>query len=337
MANKRSAVETDLARLLQGFFCQRLIAQRRASPRTIASYRDAFRLLLGFAEQWLGQPAATLRLCQLDAPLVVAFLDHLEGERGNSVRSRNTRLAAIHAFARYAALEQPAALPQVQRILAIPAKRFERPLVGFLSREEVEAIVEAPDPCSWSGQRDRVLLTTAYNTGARVSELIAIRVMDLEPERCTAVHLYGKGRKERVVPLWKRTQALVRGWLARLDPAPDQVLFPNRFGQPMTRSGVEKRLACAVRTAGERCPTLRSTRISPHVLRHTTAMHLLQAGVDLAVIALWLGHESVTTTHHYLEASLQMKRQALERLQEPDISALRFQPTEDVLAFLDSL
>lgn len=225
----RSPAATDFAVLLQHFFFRRLVAQRRASPATIASYRDTFRLLLHFAQRQLGHPAATLQLAQLDAPLIAGFLDSLEAERHNSIRSRNTRLAAIHSFMHFAALEQPAALPQIQRILAIPAKRFERRVVGFLSREKIEAVLDAPDPSSWNGQRDRVLLLTLYNTGARVSELIGIHLGDLQSERCAAVSLHGKGRKERVVPLWQRTQTLLRRWRGQLNSSPQQVLFPNRL------------------------------------------------------------------------------------------------------------
>lgn len=216
-------------------------------------------------------------------------------------------------------------------------KRFDRPLVGFLTREEIEAILQTPDNLTWSGQRDRALLTTLYNTGARVSEIVAVRRTDLEREHGQALHLHGKGRKERVVPLWKRTSRLLREWLPRIGPTAQQPLFPNRFNQPMTRSGVASRLRQATRVATLRCPSLEGKRVSPHSVRHTTAMHLLQSGVDITVIALWLGHESIVTTHQYLEADLQMKDHALAALQPPTVTASRFKPPNGLLAFLDSL
>jgi len=328
---------TDLARLLQAFFCQRLIQQRGASHQTVCSYRDTFRLLLRFTEQQLGKSAADLYLADIDAPLVLTFLDDLESRRHNCIRSRNTRLAAIRSFLHYAALQEPAALPGIQQVLAIPLKRFDRPVVGYLTQAEIKAILDAPDIHTWSGQRDRVLLATLYNTGARVSEIIAIRRIDLESERGQAVHLHGKGRKERVVPLWKRTSRLLEMWVTQIGPDPQQSLFPNRFGQMLSRSGVESRLRRAVTIATAQCPSLKNKVVSPHVVRHATALHLLQAGVDLSVIALWLGHESVVTTHQYLEADLQMKEKALAKLQPPDMHAIRYKPSSDVLSFLDGL
>lgn len=328
---------TDLARLLQQFFCQHLMQQRHVSPRTVSSYRDTFRLLLRFAEQQLNRAASTLQLGDIDASLVLSFLDHLEEQRHNSIRSRNARYAAIRAFLHYAARQEPMALAQIQRVLAIPMKRFERPVVGFLSAEEMEAIIQAPDPATWSGQRDQILLMMLYNTGARVSEIIAVRREDVSREQGRAVHLHGKGRKERVVPLWKRTAGMLRSWMLQIGPEPTQPLLPNRFGQPMSRSGVEQRLQQAVTAAAGGCPSLQARTVSPHVIRHTTAMQLLQAGVDLAVIALWLGHESVVTTHQYLQADLSLKERALAALQPPQTRTRQFQPTAEVLAFLDAL
>jgi len=328
---------TDLAHVLQAFFCQRLIQQRHASDQTVTSYRDTFRLLLCFAEQQLGKPVNALCLDDIDVTLVLEFLDYLENQRHNCIRTRNARLAAIRALLHYAALQEPAALPQIQRVLAIPMKRFDRVVVGFLSREEIEAILNAPDTDTWSGQRDASLLTMLYNTGARVSEIIAIKRSDVVDAHCSAVLLHGKGRKERVVPLWKCTSALLRRWMKQISDTAQQPLLPNRFGQPMTRSGVAKRLEVTVNRASPSCPSLHSKVISPHVIRHSTAMHLLQSGVDLAVIALWLGHESIVTTHHYLQADLKMKEQALAALQPPEMATMRFKPSSDVLAFLDGL
>jgi integrase/recombinase XerD len=312
-----SACETDLARVLQAFFCQRLIQQRRASDQTVTSYRDTFRLLLRFAEHQLGKPVNALCLGDLDTTLVLAFLDDMEQQRHNCIRTRNARLAAIRAFLHYAALQEPTTLHQIQRVLAIPMKRFDRPMVGFLTREEIEAILMAPDTTTWSGQRDVVLLTILYNTGARVSEVTALRYADAINPGCTAILLHGKGRKERVVPLWKRTSVLLQHWRKQNGATAQSPLCPNRFGQPMTRSGVTQRLKLATKQASNVCSSLQGKVVTPHIVRHTTAMSLLQAGVDLSVIALWLGHESVTTTHHYLEADLNMKEQALATLQPP--------------------
>ena len=223
---------------------------------------------------------SALTLSDLDAPMVLSFLDHLESERGNSARTRNLRLAAIRSFMRYASLREPTLLPVTQRVLAIPAKCFDRPVLGYLSRGEVTAIINAPDPSTWSGQRDAVLFAVLYNTGARVSEITRLRVDDVLLDRASAVLLHGKGRKERAVPLWKSTAAQLRRWLPRIDRSPDRPVFPNRTGQPLSRSGVEHQLRVACRKASERHPSLATRRISPHTLRHTTAMHLLQSGVD---------------------------------------------------------
>lgn len=323
--------------LVQDFFSQRLLAQRNASPRTVTSYRDTFRLLLGYAQRRTGKPPTGLCLADLDAPLVLGFLDHLEKERGNSIRSRNARLAAIRSFLHYAAHHDPASLHGIERVLAVPLKRFERPLLSFLSREEIEAVLAAPDASTWSGHRDQVLLACLYNTGARVSEIITVRVDDAQLDQSPHLRLHGKGRKQRVIPLWKTTAARLREWLSRTRLSGDAPLLPNRNGRPMTRSGVADRLRAAVASATQRCPTLKGHRISPHTLRHTTALHLLQAGVDITVIALWLGHESPATTHLYVEADLKMKERVLEKLDPPPTRRVRFRPTDPLLAFLDRL
>jgi len=323
--------------LLQDFFCQRLIGQRNVTATTVAAYRDAFRLLLRYTESQLHLSPVAVTLADLDAPLILGFLDHLEKERGNCVRSRNLRLVAIRSFLRYAAHRDPTALPTIQRVLAIPMKRFDRPLLGFLSHPEMQAILEAPDRSTWSGQRDHVMLTTFYNTGARVSEIVALRVSDLDLVGGASVRIRGKGRKERTTPLWRSTAKLLSDWLGRLSPDPGTPLFPNRHGRLLSRSGVEQRLRASVTAAEKSCPSLRGRRISPHTLRHTTAMHLLQSGVDLTVIALWLGHESPVTTHRYIEADLAMKERALSSIQEPPSRRLRFRATDRLLTFLDSL
>lgn len=323
--------------LVQDFFLQRLVAQLGASNRTIESYRDAFELLLGFVEQRTGKQPSALSLSDLDAPLILDFLDYLESERGNGARTRNARLAAIRSFMHYASVRDPASLPIAQRVLAIPAKRFDRPVLGFLTREQIAAILAAPDRSTWSGHRDAVLLATTYNTGARVSEITGLRVRDVLLDRQSAVLLHGKNRKERALPLWKSTATELRGWLHRTQAGPDAPVFPNRFGAPMSRSGVRDRLERAVAVAGQHCPSLQGQPVSPHTLRHSCAMHLLQSGTDLDVIALWLGHADPATTHQYLEADLATKEAVLQRLADPGRAASRFRPGDRLLGFLDTL
>lgn len=323
--------------LVQDFFLRRLVQERGVRARTIESYRDAFELLLTFAARRTGRPPSALVLADLDAPLVLAFLDHLETDRGNVPRTRNARLAAIRSFMRYASLRDPTSLPIAQRVLAIPSKRFDRPVLGFLSRDEVTAILHAPDRGTWSGHRDAVLFATLYNTGARVSEVIGLRVRDVLTDRNTAVHLRGKGRKDRAIPLWKNTAKDLRSWLRRIPADPDAVVFPNRAGAPLSRSGVRDWLDRAVAVAERHCASLHGKRVTPHTLRHSTAMHLLQSGADLAVIALWLGHASPAATHQYLEADLAAKEATLCRLTDPAPAPPRFRPSDRLLAFLDSL
>lgn len=328
---------TEFSALVQRFFTGRLIQQQAVSTRTVAAYRDTFRLLLGYAERQLGKPPARLTLGDFNAELILGFLAHLEAERHNTVRSRNARLAGIRAFARYVAVQCPPALRLIQRILAIPMKRFDKPMLGFLSREEMQALLAAPDRTTWYGRRDQVLLQLLYNTGARVSELIGIRVQDLELAITASVRLHGKGRKQRSVPLWKETAEEIRRWLQFAGLQKEQPVLPNRWGTPMTRANVAQRIALAVSTAIPQCPSLQGRTISPHTLRHTTAMHLLQAGVDLTVIALWLGHESPVTTHGYVEADLQMKERALAAIMPPETGSTHYRPTDTLLKFLQGL
>jgi site-specific recombinase XerD len=331
------APQIGFDQLVQDFFVRRLIGQRGASPRTIESYRDAFELLFGYLEQRLRKPPSKLNLADLDAPMILDFLDHLETVRHNSARTRNARLAAVHSFMRYAAVRDPASLAITARVLAIPAKRFDRPVLGYLTRDEITAVLAAPDRRTWSGQRDAVLLAVAYNTGARVSELTGLRARDVLLERQTALLLHGKGRKQRVIPLWASTAAGLRAWLSRISPGPETPLFPNRNGATMTRSGVRDRLDRAVATAEQTCPSLHGRQVSPHTLRHSTAVHLLESGADLAVIALWLGHSSPAVTHQYLEADLATKEAVLQRLTDPNPGPTRFRPPDRLLAFLEHL
>ena len=337
MTTTSRSSSTRFAALVQDFFCRRLIDQQNASEQTVAAYRDTFRLLLGFLQGTRNIAPASLTLADLDAETMAAFLDYLESQRHNSIRTRNARFAAIRSFLKYATARDPESLPTVQRVLTIPMKRFARPTLGYLSREEITAVLEAPHISTWSGHRDRVLFSLLYNTGARVSEAVALRRSSLTLKPARRVEIKGKGRKQRIIPLWKSTAARLNEWLERIDAAPETPLFPNRRGQPLSRSGVERRLCGAVRIAASVCPTLTVKRVSPHTFRNTTAMHLLQSGVDITVIAMWLGHESPATTHQYVEANLAMKDQALAKLEELPTRKVRYRPTDKLLQFLDSL
>ena len=324
--------------LLQRFFVEHLGNQRAVSPRTIAAYRDTFRLLLGFAAAQIGKEPTRLILADLDAQLILDFLDHLEKERSNGARTRNARLAALRSFLKYAAHYDLTALLVIEYVLAIPMKRFDRPVLGFLSREEMQAILDAPDTQTWAGERDRALFSLMYNTGARVSEALGLRVGDVVVDGTAVAHLHGKGRKDRSVPLWRTTTKMICNWKRRLNGTGEQdFLFPNRGGGCMARSNVTQRLELAVTAAAERYPQLARRSISPHTIRHTTAMHLLQSGVDISVIALWLGHESSATTHMYLQADLAMKERTLNRLQPMSASQGRYRPPDKLMQFLMSL
>ena len=326
-----------LGTLLQQFFTHYLQEQRDVSPCTVASYRDTFRLLLGFADKELGRRPAELALENLNADLILSFLEYLEKDRHNATRTRNSRLAGIRSFVHFISLKEPQAVAACEQILAIPVKRYERPLIGYISRQEITAILQAPDENTWSGQRDRVLFATMYNTGARVSELIRMRVSDLSINETTVIRIHGKGRKLRSVPIWKSTARQLKQWLAVSALTNDQALFPNRKGTPMTRTGITNRLMLATKQAASDCPSLQKQRVTPHIVRHSTAMHLLQSGVDITIIALWLGHESTATTHGYIEADLAMKENAMNSLAPSHQHCSRFKPSDQLIKFLDSL
>jgi integrase/recombinase XerD len=327
-----------LAVLLQGFFTGRLIGQRRVSPHTVASYRDTFRLLLRFAQQRLKKEPSELGLAEIDTPLLTDFLDNLEKERGNSERSRNARLAAIHSFFRYVALQEPEYAAQAQRILAIPCKRYTRRPIDYLTNAEVEALLQAPDRKTWGGRRDAALLSVAVETGLRLSELIGLRCEDVVLNHGAHVRCEGKGRKERCTPLRRETVKVLNGWLNERQGKPSEPLFPNARGGALSPDGVQYLLAKHVATAAARCASLQGKRVTPHVLRHTAAMNLLHHGVDSSVIALWLGHEQVETTQIYLHASLDMKERTLEKI-DPYTTPVtgRFRPDDELLAFLNNL
>ena len=338
MNNPKPAVAPpSFPALVQTFFAEHLTQQRALSPRTVAAYRDMFVLFLDFATTQGGKSPAQIKLADLTPDLILAFLDHLEQVRHNVVRSRNARLAALRSFLKFAAHRDVTSLHVIERALGVPMKRFERPMLGFISREEMLAVIGTPGS-SWVSQRDHLLLGLLYNTGARVSEIIGVRVADVILDSAACVHLHGKGRKQRTVPLWHSIAKETKAWL-KFNPflGATSALLPNRQGEAMTRDNVTKRLALAVATAVKTTPTLEKRQLSPHTIRHTTAMHLLQSGVDISVIALWLGHESPSTTHQYVEADLAMKDRALARLQEPDETVLRYRAPDSLLEFLKTL
>jgi site-specific recombinase XerD len=328
---------TSLAPLLERFFIQRLMQERRVSPHTIGSYRDTFRLFLRFARERLRKAPSTLRFEDIDAPLVCAFLDHLEKHRGVSVRSRNLRLTAIHSFFHYAAFELPTHSAQIQRVLAIPSKRFTRTLVRFLMRPEVEALLAAPDLRSWFGRRDHAFILMAVQTGLRLSEITTVTREDLVLGTTSHVRVIGKGRKERCTPLAKSTAAVLKAWLREPPRGEQRLLFPNAKGGRLSVHGVKYLLTKHAAQAAKACPSLAGKRITVHLLRHTMALEMLQAGVDRAVIALWLGHESVETTQIYLEATLAMKQQALAKTTPRPGRPALFRAGDQLLSFLNGL
>lgn len=323
--------------LLQSFFTDRLFRQRRASPHTIASYRDSFRLLLRFANQRLGKAPSTLTLDDLTVPFIGDFLDSLETGRKNSARTRNVRLAAIHSFFRYVALEEPTQALLCQRILAIPAKRHQRRPIEFLHREEIDALLDATDTSTWIGRRDRTMLLLAVQTGLRVSELVGLRCEDIFLGTGAHVHCLGKGRKERCTPLRAETVKMLDAWLRQRHGQPEDPLFLSIRGGKLSRDAIERLLRKYAAAAARACASLKRKNVSPHVLRHAAAMDLLQHGVDRSVIALWLGHESVETTQMYLHADMRLKEQALSRTKPLDARPGRFRPNDKLLGFLESL
>jgi site-specific recombinase XerD len=322
---------------MQYFFTEHLCAHKQVSSRTIISYRDSLRLLLRFLRTRTGREPAALTMSDLDAPTILAFLDNLEVERNNAVCSRNARLSAIRSFFRVVALRDPASLGIVTRVLAIPVKRTDKRLVGYLTRPEMDAMLAAPDQTNWLGRRDHALLLTMYNSGARASEITSLRCGQVHFDTTTYLHLHGKGRKERTVPLWPKTARVLQQWFREREVGTDAVVFPTARGTPLSSDALDYLFQQAVRHAGEACPSLLSKRITPHLVRHTTAMHLLQAGVDITVIALWLGHESIETTHIYLEADLALKERALEKVTPVQGAVKRFKADDALLAFLAKL
>jgi integrase/recombinase XerD len=335
-----SAGLTPVGPLLQAFFIDYLYGQKRASVQTVESYRDTFRLLLQFLQQTTGKAPTALHTLDMDAPAILRFLDHLERQRHNQAQSRNVRLAAVHSFFRMVAIRDPASVGVATRVLAIPAKRTDKRLLGYLSRPEMDALLNGHDLSQWAGRRDHALLLTLYNTGARVSEMTGLQRSQVQFGTKSFVQFKGKGRKERAVPLWPSTSRTLQSWFAELDADVRYraaVAFPNARGAALSRDGVAYLLQQAVERSATLCPSIAHKRVTPHLIRHTSAMHLLQAGVDITIIALWLGHESTQTTHGYIEADLALKEKALEKVAPAGQKPKRFRADDELLRFLTSL
>jgi site-specific recombinase XerD len=326
-----------LAPTMQAFFTERLITQRDSSPNTVASYRDAFRLLLDFASQRTGKQPYRLDIDDLDAPLIGSFLNHLEHERGNSPRTRNNRLAAIHAFCRYAALRHPEHLATLGRVIAIPTKRYEQNTVSYLNLDEIKALLHAPDRSSWLGRRDHALMLLAILTGVRVTELLTLTVGHVSLATGAHIKVTGKGRKRRTITLTPEAVAVLRGWLKERQGQPEDPVFPTRRGTPLSRDAVELLVAKHAAAAAGDCPSLADKRVTPHTLRHTNAMLLRAGNIDIATIALWLGHESTETTRIYEHADPKLKQQAVARITPLGVKPGRYRPSDALIAFLQDL
>lgn len=334
---RNDSTPPTFAALIQAFFSEYLTQQRALSPRTVAAYRDTFVLFLDFAEKRLHKPPTVMTLADLAPSLILAFLDHLEKQRHNAIRSRNARLSALRAFLKFAGRRDVSSLYVVEQGLGVPMKRFEQPMLGFLSREEMLAVIGEPGD-DWLSQRDHLMMTMLYNTGARVSEIIGVHVADVVLDGTACVHLHGKGRKQRTVPLWRSSVKVVRAWLRRnpqLQPA--SPLLPNRQGNTMTRANVYRRFQLRIQKVSSEFPMMAHRALSPHTIRHTTAMHMLQSGIDITVIAMWLGHTNPATTHQYVEADLAMKCRALARLDEPPATLRRYRAPDTLMTFLQTL
>jgi integrase/recombinase XerD len=329
---------TVLAPSMQGYFTDRLIGQRRASPNTIAAYRHTFQLLLRFATDRTGTPPSALDISDLDAPLIAAFLDHLESARHNTTATRNNRLAAIHSLFTYLALHHPEHADTIHRVLAIPAKRTQRNLLTYLTDPEVDALLSACDQTTRTGRRDHTMLALTIQTGLRISELIALDCQDITLGTGANVHTRtGKGRKTRRTPLIPTIRTVLKAWLSERAGAPDEPLFPTRTGTRLSRDAIEHRLAIHLHAATSSCPSLNTKHITMHTLRHTAAMRLLLAGNDITVIALWLGHEQISTTNIYLHADMTHKQKAIDRTRPINAKPGRYRPTDTLLAFLETL
>jgi site-specific recombinase XerD len=330
--------QLTVARFLPEFFCDHLIGQRSLSPNTVSSYGCSWRLFLLFWSKRHKRPPSKLKVSELDVEDVLAFLDSVERERSAGAKTRNLRLSGIRSAVKYALARDPALPVPVQAIMSIPRKKAGRRSIGFLEQAEVDALLQIPDTGRWSDRRDRIMFETLYNTGARVSEITAVLVSDVRLERNAGqIRLHGKGRKERVLPLWKDTARHLREWIRDNRLEPSSPLFPNARGGRISRSGVERRLKRALSVARGACASLDRQGVSPHVLRHTTAMHMHDAGVEMSALAMWLGHESIETTNIYLSTSMERKEQALSKLQPPGVKSIRFKAEDALIEFLDGL
>ncbi len=330
------SIKVNVPASIKKYFSEYLPLQRNCSPNTISAYSRTFALFLKYLQQYYHVRPDHIVIDDISTKKVVDFLNHLQKTRGNANSTRNARLAAIHSFVKYLLMEYPVLAGHMQPVLAIPVKKTKKKILDFLSQGEMDAILASPTDKSWCGRRNRVLLEVMYNTGARVSEIVELKVANVRLETSGMIHLTGKGRKERTVPLWKDTIKLVRKWIESNRYSSDSYLFPNNRGGKMTRSAIAKMLASVVETTKDQCPTLKSRKVSPHTLRHTTAMHLLQSGVDITVIAMWLGHESIETTHIYMKADMAMKEKALQEMRPPKTKGMRFRPKGSLLEFLES-
>lgn len=328
---------SPIAPTLQRFFTERLVHQRQASPATVASYRDSLRLLLGFVAHRTGKAPSALAFDDLDAEMISAFLTHLETDRANTARTRNNRLAAIRALFRYAALRHPEHAESIARVLAIPQKRHDKAIIAFLTHDEAQALLAAPNPGRWEGRRDRALLALAIQTGLRLSELTSLNCGDITLDAHAHLACTGKGRKQRTVPLTTNTVAVLRTWTRERQGHAADPLFPTRTGRPLSPDAIQRRVTLHATTAAHRCPSLATKNVTPHVLRHTAAMALLQADVDVAVIALWFGHEDIRSTQAYLHADLSIKERALARTTTTSAKPGRFRPADPLLTFLEAL
>ncbi len=329
--------EPNIPRHIKHFLGEYLTQQRGCSQHTVHSYRDALCALLRYLHEKHKVAPKAVTAAEFTVKNILGFLNDAQKSKKQSDSTRNLRLSAIRSFAKYLRWQEPLMSSDLDSILAIPSKRTTRQVLDFLTREEMKAVLEAPDSTTWSGKRDKLLFAMMYNTGARVSEVVNTLVSDVTLNPSGTFRFRGKGRKERVLPLWKTTTKTLRNWIRGNNLTPDKPLFQNARGNSMTRSGVEKRLREAVRTATLACPSLSAKQVSPHTLRHTTAMHLLQSGVDITLIAMWLGHESIETTHIYITANLELKEAALQAIQPLEAGKFRFQAADELLAFLKSL
>jgi integrase/recombinase XerD len=326
-----------LSSMVQSFFTQHLTEHKQVSPRTVTAYRDTFRLLFTFVQSKTSRAPSEVEIQELDAPMILEFLDYLESARSNQARSRNARLSAIRSFFKYASLRDVEHLAIANRVLAIPNKRAARPMITYLTRPEVDAILAAPDRETWLGSRDHALLLAMYNTGARSSKMTGATRGQVSFGSTALFQLHGKGRKERTVPLWPQTARVLHRWFQMLEGDDRTLAFPSIRGTTLSADALDYLLQCAVKKASAMCPDLANKRVTPHVMRHTTAMHLLQSGVDIAVIALWLGHESIETTHGYVEADLEAKQRALDKLIPASGKVSRYRAGDSLLQFLAKL